>query len=89
MPRLLFILSPAKSLDLSAVSSRKALASTVPHFLSQADALVEGVLGKLSKSGIASLLKVSSSLADLNHQRYTGWSEATQKRAIFCYDGKS
>ena len=87
MSRLLFILSPAKSLDLSAVANRKALASTAPAFVKQADALVAGVLGSLSKSGIASLLGVSSSLADLNHKRYKGWAKATEKRAVFCYNG--
>ena len=85
--RLLFLLSPAKSLDLSPVLNRSALVSKVPSFAKEADALVQEYLCKKSQKGLASLLGVSTSLATLNHARYQGWSSAVEKRAIFCYDG--
>jgi hypothetical protein len=70
---MLFLLSPAKTLDLEspvgAVLRRRA---TVPEHLEQAALLIER-LRTLPASAIAALMDLSDNLAQLNVERYAAW----------------
>ncbi|MCM2295523.1 peroxide stress protein YaaA [Rhodoferax sp.] len=85
---MLFLLSPAKSLDFAPP------ASDVPHsqplFVSQARELI-GLLRQKSPQEIASLMSLSDSLAGLNVARYQAWhpkfSAENAKQAVLAFNG--
>jgi len=81
---MLAIISPAKSLDFENNSPLEI--STVPYFTKDADYLA-GKLGKLKPSALGALLDVSPKLAQLNAERYASWKTATEKQALFAYNG--
>jgi cytoplasmic iron level regulating protein YaaA (DUF328/UPF0246 family) len=88
---MLFLLSPAKSLDyespLPAGVARKA---TEPAFAAQAAELI-GLLRPLKVGQIASLMDLSDKLASLNAARYAAWSPqstaANSRPAVLAFNG--
>ena len=68
---MLFLLSPAKSLDFS--SALPTLSATQPQFIEQSSALI-ATLKKKSPKQIAELMDLSDALAQLNVERYRSWT---------------
>ena len=68
---MLFLLSPAKSLDYD-TPVPEGLPHTTPQFVPQSTALIE-VLREQSPQQIASLMELSDTLAALNVARYQAW----------------
>jgi cytoplasmic iron level regulating protein YaaA (DUF328/UPF0246 family) len=89
---MLFLLSPAKSLDYDTplTPAQAALQPTQPAFLPQAAELV-GVLKRQTPSAIAGLMHLSDKLASLNAARYTSWrrshSAKNARAAALAFDG--
>ena len=88
---MLYLLSPAKSLDYETpVPPRVARAATEPQFLPRSAELIE-VLRQRSAAEIAALMDLSPALATLNVERYQAWSptftEANSKPAVLAFDG--
>jgi cytoplasmic iron level regulating protein YaaA (DUF328/UPF0246 family) len=87
-PNMLFLLSPAKTLDYE--SPLPELPHTLPAFADDAARLIE-VLRKKSPRQIASLMDLSEPLALLNAARYQAWSakftERNARQAILAFDG--
>lgn len=85
---MLFLLSPAKSLDFAPP------ASTVPHtqpqFVPQAAALID-ILKQKSPQQIAELMSLSDALSGLNVARYQAWvpkfSAKNAKQAVLAFNG--
>lgn len=69
---MLFLLSPAKKLDFD--SPLPTSLHTNPLFVPEARALID-VLKKKSATEVANLMSLSPALAQLNVDRYAGWSE--------------
>ena len=86
-PKMLVVLSPAKTLTIDSISTKAAKAS--PRFAAQADALVAAALSKLSPSALAKLCEVSPALGQLNHARFQAWNSANNPRAAaaLAFDG--
>ena len=88
---MLFLLSPAKSLDyespLPAGLARKA---TEPVYTDRAAELIE-VLRPLSTAQIAGLMDLSDNLASLNTARYQAWSPkasaSNSRPAVLAFNG--
>ena len=68
---MLFLLSPAKSLDYD-TPLPAGLPHTLPAFVPQAEQLI-AVLRHKSPQDIASLMSISDPLAALNVARYAAW----------------
>lgn len=91
MPRslpMLIVLSPAKTLDYEApVNVAKA---TEPDFIPRSAELVS-VLREMPPASIASLMKISDPLAQLNVARFASWSETfshdNARQALLAFDG--
>lgn len=85
---MLMILSPAKSLNMSAADTTHL--QTQPEFMAQANELVE-LLRQFSPAEIASLMHVSDKLAVLNAERFASWvSESpieNAKQAVLAFTG--
>ena len=85
---MLFLLSPAKSLDFDAPP--KAVPHTQPLFVAQSAELIELLKAKQPQE-IASLMKLSDALAGLNVARYAAWSPKftahNAKQAILAFNG--
>lgn len=85
---MLFLLSPAKSLDDS--PPPVALAHTQPLFVKQAAELID-VLRQKTPQQIASLMHLSDALAALNVARYEAWrprfTARNAKQAALAFDG--
>jgi cytoplasmic iron level regulating protein YaaA (DUF328/UPF0246 family) len=86
---MLFLLSPAKSLDYE-TPVPAALRPTVPLFTDEAAALIEQLRGQ-TPAQLATLMALSDKLATLNVARYGAWQpEATpdnSKPAVLAFDG--
>ena len=86
--KMLFLLSPAKTLDYD--SPLPELAHTLPEFAADAARLVE-VLRRQSPQQLATLMDISDPLAALNAARYRAWSakftERNARQAILAFDG--
>jgi uncharacterized protein len=88
---MLFLLSPAKTLDYQTpVRAPIAKRATEPQFTQQAAELIT-VLKKKSPKQVAALMGLSAPLAQLNADRYAAWQpEATatnSKPAVLAFDG--
>ena len=88
---MLFLLSPAKSLDYTSRLSKAALKrATPPLFMAQAGALIRQ-LAPLTPPQVAQLMELSDDLAALNVGRYAAWqplSTPTNSRpAVLAFDG--
>ncbi len=85
---MLFLLSPAKSLDYDTPAG--ALPHTLPGFPVQSAELIE-VLKKKSPQQIAELMSLSDKLAGLNVARYEAWSPKfsaqNSKQAVLAFNG--
>lgn len=85
---MLYLLSPAKSLDYESPVAE--LPHTLPQFLPQSKELIE-VLRTQSPQDIASLMSLSDKLAALNVARYEAWSPrftaANSRQAALAFDG--
>lgn len=85
---MLILISPAKTLDFETPPVVKA--HTEPQFLSQSRELI-GILRHLSPEEIARLMKISSSLADLNYARFGAFTEPftpqNAKQAVLAFRG--
>jgi cytoplasmic iron level regulating protein YaaA (DUF328/UPF0246 family) len=88
---MLFLLSPAKSLDYETPVPAPVLArATRPQFVAEAAALIE-VLKTQTVSDIAGLMDLSEPLAELNAKRYAAWSSRftahNSKPAVLAFNG--
>ncbi len=85
---MLFLLSPAKSLDYD--TPPQTAAHTQPLFKRQSGALID-VLKTQTPAQISSLMKLSDALAGLNVGRYQAWSPKftarNSKQAVLAFDG--
>ena len=85
---MLFLLSPAKTLDYE--SPVPPVPHTLPEFAADAARLIE-VLRKKSPRQLAKLMDISDPLAALNAARYQAWSakftERNARQAILAFDG--
>jgi uncharacterized protein len=86
--RMLFLLSPAKSLDYETPAGD--LPHTQPLFTRQSAQLIQ-VLKKKSPREVAQLMDLSDSLAALNVARYAAWSPRftakNSKQAVLAFNG--
>ncbi len=85
---MLYLLSPAKSLDYD--SPVGDLPHTTPRFVGASARLIE-VLRRKSPQDIASLMDLSDKLAALNAARYEAWSPkftaSNSRQALLAFDG--
>lgn len=86
---MLFLLSPAKSLDYDTPMPSE-IPHTTPQFVQRSAALIE-VLRTQSPQDIASLMDLSDHLAALNVARYQAWrprfTAANSRQAVFAFNG--
>ena len=88
---MLFVISPAKTLDYETpVPEAVEALATRPAFVPQAQALIE-VLRTRSPAEIAGLMELSDALAQLNVGRYAAWSprftQANSRPAVLAFAG--
>jgi cytoplasmic iron level regulating protein YaaA (DUF328/UPF0246 family) len=85
---MLFLLSPAKSLDFAPTASE--VPHTQPLFIKQSAALID-LLQEKSPQQIAALMSLSDTLAGLNVARYASWSPKftakNAKQAVLAFNG--
>lgn len=85
---MLFLLSPAKSLDYERPIAHRA--PRRPAFVAESAELI-GALRKQSAAEIAALMKLSPALAELNVDRYARWrprfTAHNSRPAVFAFDG--
>ena len=85
---MLFLLSPAKSLDYETPLGE--VPHTVPQFTAQSTELI-GLLKKQSSAQIAELMDLSEALSDLNVARYQAWSPKftaqNSRQAVLAFNG--
>jgi cytoplasmic iron level regulating protein YaaA (DUF328/UPF0246 family) len=85
---MLFLLSPAKSLDYE--SSLTDVSHTEPLFVSESVRLIRE-LRKYKAAQIAALMNLSDDLSQLNVARYKAWRRAvpadTSRQAVLAFDG--
>jgi len=84
----LTVISPAKTLDYETPATTRQ--ATQPAFLSRASELVEDAR-RLTPSDIQSLMGVSESIANLNHERFMNWhpefTPQNAKQALLAFKG--
>ena len=88
---MLFLLSPAKSLDYDTpVPAELLAAATTPQFLPQSAQLI-GLLKTRKAADIAALMDLSAPLSELNVARYKAWSKRStaknSKPAVLAFNG--
>src|SRR3954470_24435419 len=85
---MLFLLSPAKTLDYE--SPLPEVPHTLPAFTADSERLIE-VLRRKSPQQVASLMDISDPLAALNVARYQAWSPKftarNSRQAVLAFDG--
>jgi uncharacterized protein len=85
---MLFLLSPAKTLDYE--SPIPSVPHTLPAFVADSTRLIE-VLRRKSPGQVASLMEISDPLAALNVARYQAWSSKftprNSRQAVLAFDG--
>ncbi len=88
---MLYLLSPAKSLDYTTrTPAAIAALATEPAFMPRSAELI-GLLRQRSVTNVATLMDLSVPLATLNAERYAAWSPqmtpANSKPAVLAFDG--
>lgn len=78
------VLSPAKTLDFE--SSLPDIAPTKPRFAGDADRLAAAA-AKLSRKRLSDLMHISDKLAQLNVDRFRGFTEQDERPALFAFAG--
>ena len=88
--RLQVLLSPAKTLDMSACAAADAAAAraSAPEGAARARALA-ATLARLDAAALGATLKVSPKLAELNARRYASFDAAEGRQAIVAYAGQA
>ena len=85
---MLIVLSPAKTLDYTSTATTDA--RTRPAFMQHAARLV-AILRAQSPAQLATLMKISDPLAQLNAQRYNDWSSrnslSNSRQAVLAFNG--
>lgn len=85
---MLIVISPAKTLDYETPATTRQ--ATQPAFLSRASELVEDAR-RLTPGDIQSLMGVSESIANLNHERFMNWhpefTPQNAKQALLAFKG--
>lgn len=83
---MLIVLSPAKSLNFEPQNHVSEF--TLPVFQEDTEKLVK-TLKKISTKGLADLMSISPTLANLNFERYQNWDPSPEKskQAILAFDG--
>jgi len=85
---MIFLISPAKSLDFESASLSDEY--TQPDFLNESQQLI-GVMREYDWPSIAGLMKVSENISKLNVQRFTDWCQPfdiqNAKQAVFAFNG--
>ena len=85
---MLTVISPAKTLDYETPATTRQ--ATQPAFLSRASELVEDAR-RLTPGDIQSLMGVSESIANLNHERFMNWhpefTPQNAKQALLAFKG--
>jgi hypothetical protein len=85
---MLFLLSPAKSLDYETRASVKS--ATTPQFIAHSSELID-ILKTKNAAQIAQLMSLSDPLAELNVDRYAAWSPKftarNSKPAVLAFNG--
>lgn len=85
---MLFLLSPAKSLDYDTAPTTQR--HTLPQFVDESAALID-VIKPYTPAQIASLMDLSDALATLNVARYAAWSPKfsadNSKQAVLAFNG--
>ena len=88
---MLFVLSPAKSLDYQAKLSHALLSRASPPLYPQRAAELIALLRRLSPAQVAGLMDLSDELAALNVGRYQAWqaepTPANSRPAVLAFDG--
>jgi len=84
---MLFLLSPAKTLD-ERPAGADAPSATTPVFAADATKLA-GALSALPVADLRTLLSVSAPLAELNARRYRAFPTAPAKHALFTFNGQA
>ena len=85
---MLMIISPAKTLDFS--NKNQELRLSKPQFLRYSKILIDE-LRKSSPDDISRLMKISLSLAEINHTRYLQWTKEISeidKQAVLAFKGE-
>jgi cytoplasmic iron level regulating protein YaaA (DUF328/UPF0246 family) len=84
----LLVISPAKTLDFATPSGLPSY--TVPELLDRSQLLIN-VLCEYTSEALASLMKISNELADINVARFQGWQQpftpTNAKQAIAAFKG--
>lgn len=80
---MLILLSPAKTLDFDTPYADE---PTKPRFATDAGRLARAA-ARLGPAKLRELMHISDALADLNHQRFTGFAKANQRPAIRAFAG--
>lgn len=88
---MLYLLSPAKSLDYETPVTPELMAlATRPQFLPQSQELIER-LRQLSSAEVAEMMDLSEALAELNVKRYKAWrprfTASNSRPAVLAFNG--
>ena len=87
---MLYLLSPAKSLDYESPAAAPAVVPTTPQFVARSSELI-ALLRTKTADEIASLMALSEPLAALNVARYAAWrprfTAHNSRPAAFAFDG--
>ena len=81
----MILLSPAKSLDWETPIPIK-VKKYYPHFTEETETLAKE-LQNYSQNELKQMMKVSSSIAELNYTRYQKWEEQETRMAIYTFKG--
>ena len=85
---MLVVLSPAKKLT---VDGEKPKDFSIPQYLEEAEKLIQ-FLSKYTPKKLSKLMNISSTLAELNYQRYIAWnsnhSHNDSKQAMYTFTGE-